>query len=152
MVRYVDKGGFRKGYHGCEDSIREDGRHEEANARAAGRKMAACVLMVAMLGVLSGCTGGSTTVCTAPNEHVVTVNAISEVQVEPDMVRVGVSVTTQGADAASVQEGNAEAVDAVMAALKDAGVTEASILTSHAYLDPVYSEWQEPALEGDAVA
>lgn len=96
--------------------------------------------LTAVMLMLVGCSGGSTTITTAPSEHVVTVTAQREVKVVPDVARIGVSVTTQGATAEDVQSDNTEKVRAVVAALHDAGVADGSIQTTSADQYPLYDE------------
>lgn len=97
---------------------------------------------------LSGCSGGTTSITTAPAEHVITVTATSEVKVVPDMARIGVTITTQGTTAEETQAHNVEDVNAVLAALREAGVADESVQTAYADQYPVYGETDAFQQEG----
>lgn len=73
----------------------------------------------------------------AENEHVVTVTAESEVKVVPDRARVSVSVTNQADSASACQDANAQTVDAVVEALRAAGVADKSIQTTNVNMYPM---------------
>ena len=100
---------------------------------------AGAVLVVGIL-ALAGCAGGAkegTTVVNASTEHVVTVTASSDVKVVPDKARVNVSVSNQADAASTCQEANAQLVDAVVDALRAAGVADKSIQTTGTNLYPM---------------
>lgn len=97
---------------------------------------------------LSGCSSGTTSITTAPAEHVITVTATSETKIVPDKARIGVTVTTQGITAEEVQARNAEDVNAVLAALHDAGVADESVQTAYADQYPIYGE-ADPLQQGE---
>ena len=68
----------------------------------------------------------------------ITVTASSDAKVVPDKARISVSVVTEDKDANACQSKNADAVNAVIAALKGLGVDEKSIQTTHSDLSPRY--------------
>ena len=108
---------------------------------------ATATLMVVASG-LSSCSSGTTSITAAPAEHVLTVTATSEVKVVPDIARIGVTVTTQGATAKEVQSRNAEDVNAVLAALREAGVADESVQTAYADQYPIY-DGADPLQQGE---
>lgn len=68
----------------------------------------------------------------------VSVSASSTVKVSPDMAQVVFAVESEGADPATAQAQNTEAVNAVLAVLTNLGVPAKSITTSDYYIYPKY--------------
>lgn len=110
--------------------------------------LAVTVTLMVVVSGLSSCSSGTTSITTAPAEHVITVTATSETKVVPDMARIGVTVTTQGATAEEAQSRNAEDVNAVLAALHEAGVADESVQTAYADQYPIYDE-ADPLQQGE---
>ena len=108
------------------------------NAKLVGA--AAMMALAAVLG-LAGCSGGTTgdTYVTAEAEHSITATASAEVKVVPDKAKMSLGVVSSEKTADEAQAANAEAVDAVIAALKAAGIGEKSIRTEYVYLDQAYN-------------
>jgi uncharacterized protein len=69
---------------------------------------------------------------------VITVQGEGEVMVRPDIGEFSFSVMAEGADAAEAQTKSAEAINAVLAYLKEAGVEDKDIKTQNYYLNPKY--------------
>ena len=94
---------------------------------------------------LAACGTSGGTVTMAEQEHVITVNATAEVKVSPDKASFNVTITTQGATADEASAANAEPTNAVIAALKAAGVADEDIQTTYTNLYPRYGFAEEPA-------
>ncbi len=79
-----------------------------------------------------------------------TVSAFGEVRTAPDMATVTLGVQTQGATAAEASAANAVRMNAMMAALRRAGIADRDIQTSGLNLNPqyVYEQNQPPRLNG----
>ena len=116
--------------------------------------MKAAKHLVAVLGALAvccalgACDGGTVTM--AEQEHVITVNATAQVKVAPDMASFNVSIVTQGATAEEASSANAEPTNAVIAALKEAGVSGENIQTTYSDLYPQYG-YAEESMDGAAM-
>jgi uncharacterized protein YggE len=78
------------------------------------------------------------------------VSAFGEVRTAPDMATISIGVQTQGATAADASAANAARMNAMMAALRRAGVADRDIQTSGLNLNPqyVYAQNQPPKLNG----
>lgn len=74
----------------------------------------------------------------------ISVSASAEKEVAPDKAAFNVAVFTEGKDAQKVQDENSVKMNKVLAALKDAGVTEKDIETSMYNLYP-WEEWDNDA-------
>jgi uncharacterized protein len=79
----------------------------------------------------------------------ITVSGVGIVQATPDVADVSLGVTKQGEDATSASQAAAAAMDAVISALKQAGIEAKDIQTSSLSLNPVY-DWDNdpPTIEG----
>ncbi len=79
----------------------------------------------------------------------ISVNGVGLVKAEPDVADINLGVTAQGEDAKSASQAAAKAMEAVIAALIDAGIAEKDIQTSSISLNPVY-DWDNdpPTIEG----
>ena len=108
------------------------------------KQLAAALAALAMCGALAACGG---TVPMAEQDHVITVNATAEVKAVPDKASFNVSVVTQGATAEEASAANADPVNAVVAALKDAGVADEDIQTTYTDLSPQYGFAEEPSTD-----
>src|SRR5437870_13426806 len=100
---------------------------------------AAAVLLAAaaIAGVAQPQLGRSTD---TPAKTAITVNGHGTVTTVPDRASFSFSVDTRAQTAAGALGRNADAAAAVVAALKNAGVTAADIQTSQVYLSPQTSE------------
>lgn len=78
------------------------------------------------------------------------VNAEGKVAGRPDMATANLGVVTEGATAAAAMQANAQRMNALIAALRRAGVAERDIQTSNLSVSPqyVYEERQPPRLTG----
>jgi len=92
-----------------------------ASAASAARKTTA--ITARRVQVTTGDTAAAT-------QSVMVVQGNGEVSVTPDIVRVSVGISTQNADASKAAQENAVKTDAVVRALKSAGVSEKDIRTS----------------------
>ena len=105
-----------------------------------------CSGMVALaLGlVLAGC--GSKTIVMADGQqtNVITVSASSEVKVVPDKASLTLEVLAQGKTAQEAQTASVGPVDAVLAAIKEAGIPEKDVQTTYAGISPIY-DWSGEA-------
>jgi uncharacterized protein YggE len=79
----------------------------------------------------------------------ISVNGVGLVKAEPDVADVSLGVTKQGEDAQSAAADAATTMDAVIAALLEAGIAESDIQTTSLSLNPIY-DWNEnpPDIEG----
>jgi len=71
-------------------------------------------------------------------DRMVTVIGEATVAVAPDMAAVRIGVSSQGKSAREASDANAKQMTAVFAALKDAGIAEHDVRTSHLSLQPQY--------------
>jgi uncharacterized protein len=69
---------------------------------------------------------------------VITVQGEGEVMARPDIGEFSFSVMAEGKDATEAQQKSAEAINAVLASLKESGVEEKDIKTANYYLNPKY--------------
>lgn len=104
---------------------------------------------VGMAAVLSACTPQVST--SVPNvirvenvdvgdEGKVTINSSESVEVTPDMAEIIYGITTEDEDASACQQKNTEALDKVLAFLKEQGYEDKSIKTTGFSLEPRY-DW-----------
>lgn len=111
------------------------------------KTMLGAVLTAALALSLAGCglAAGK-----AEALQTITVSASASVTLTPDKASVSFGVSTQEETAALAQSRNSEAVEAVMAALRERGVEEKSIRTSYYNLYPMidYSEDGEQRVIG----
>jgi uncharacterized protein len=84
-----------------------------------------------------------------PDRRTLTVVASGESRTAPDLARIALAVESSASTARSAAEQNARTMDAVIRALRGAGVQDAQIQTRGYQLHPQYShERQEPRLIG----
>ncbi len=78
------------------------------------------------------------------------ISAEGKVTAAPDMATVNLGVVAEGATAAAAMQANAQRMNALMAALRRAGIAERDIQTSNLNLNPqyVYRENEPPRLTG----
>lgn len=104
---------------------------------------------VGMAAVLSACTPQVSTsvpgVIRVENVDVgdegkVTINSSESVEVTPDMAEIIYGITTEDKDASACQQKNTEALDKVLAFLKEQGYEDKSIKTTGFSLEPRY-DW-----------
>ncbi|MFN9163267.1 MAG: SIMPL domain-containing protein [Alphaproteobacteria bacterium] len=74
--------------------------------------------------------------------RLVTVSGLGEVKVRPDMASVSTGVTTDGPTARAALARNNTAMEAVLKALKDAGVDSDDVQTSNFSVQPIYVSMQ----------
>ncbi len=74
------------------------------------------------------------------NDRVIITSGSSEVKVTPDRAQVTVSVQTENADVKMAQSENAAKMDAVVKAIKAAGIADADVRTSGYSIYPVYDD------------
>ena len=102
-----------------------------------------CALVAALTGCFAQPTVSGPQVAST-NEGttmgVITVNASSEVRVVPDKASFNVSVVTQGETPEEAQQASVQPVEAVIEALRQAGLDDRSIQTSYTNLSPRY-DW-----------
>lgn len=81
--------------------------------------------------------------------HTINVNGVGRVRITPDVADVQIGVTFQAKEAKEAADLAANAMDAVVVALIEAGVAEADIQTTQLSLNPVY-DWDDnpPQIEG----
>jgi uncharacterized protein YggE len=83
----------------------------------------------------------------------ISVNGVGLVKAEPDVADINLGVTAQGEDARSASQAAAASMEAVIAALLDAGIAEKDIQTSSKRLNPVYDgDTDTPTIEGWAAS
>lgn len=83
----------------------------------------------------------------APGNSVLTLTADGKSTVVPDIAQFSAGVTTQGKTAAAALAQNAARMNAVIAALKQAGIAERDIQTSNLSIGPIYTP-QRPLPDG----
>ena len=71
-------------------------------------------------------------------DKLVTVTGQATVSVAPDVAEIRIGVTSHGKNAREASEANAKQMTAVMAAIKDRGITERDMQTSRLSLQPQY--------------
>jgi len=74
------------------------------------------------------------------SDRIIMTSGSAEVKVTPDRVQVTVSVQTENADVKKAQSENAAMMDAVVKAIKAAGIADADIRTSGYSIYPVYDD------------
>lgn len=104
------------------------------------KRLFGCVVTLALAATLVGCGSRTVVVADGQQANVITVNASSSVKVVPDKASFSAEVYAEGTSAEEAQVAAVEPVNAVIAALKDAGVDEKDIQTSYANLSPIY-DW-----------
>lgn len=109
-----------------------------------GKKLAATACAGVLAFALAGCATG------ADSNQGITVSGSSETKVVPDKARIDVSVVTEAKTAEECQSQNAEANNAVVAALGKLGVEDASIQTTNTYLSPRYGSKTSGGADDDA--
>ncbi len=110
---------------------------------------AAAAVALALGVALAGCGSRTVVVADGQQANVITVNASSEVKVVPDKASFSTEVVATAATAEEAQAQGSELANAVIDALKAAGVDEKSIQTSYTNLSPTY-DWStdEPTITG----
>lgn len=76
----------------------------------------------------------------AQNQNTIEVQSEEEIKVVPDIAKISFAVSSQAADAKSVQEQNSQDITKVIDFLKNSGIDEKSIQTSNYGLQPIY-DW-----------
>lgn len=84
--------------------------------------------------------------------RIVTVSGLGEVRARPDMATVTTGVTTEAATAKAALAKNNTAMNAVMKALKDAGVAEDDLQTSNFSVSPLYAQPQPGQVSGPQIS
>lgn len=103
----------------------------------------ACLIPLSAHGATSA-TDGS---LIAPGDAMLTVSAEGQAHRAPDVAVFTAGVTTQGKTASQALGANSQAMAAVIAALKQAGVASRDIQTSNLSVSPVYEEQNaQPAI------
>lgn len=87
--------------------------------------------------VIATALGGAAAVAQERMPHLITVTGEGEVAIVPDLAITSCGVTTTGKTAREASEANAKMMNAVMAALKAAGIAEQDVQTSRLALYPV---------------
>lgn len=72
----------------------------------------------------------------------ISVNGTGRVKAEPDVADINIGVTAQGQDAKAASTQAAEAMEAVIAALRGMGIAENDIQTTSLNLSPIY-DWDD---------
>jgi len=96
---------------------------------------------IAMIGLLAGCVAASAQQTSQvqlkiePTNRTLTVSAENQVNVEPDVAILHVGFQTQPTDAKSAYAAGAETSNAIVGALKQAGIPESSIRSEWQRLD-----------------
>lgn len=109
--------------------------------------------LFALLGV--ACTGGDTQVSVATSQQVgIAVSGTGTVSVEPDVGVISLGVEVRGESVADARDRAAEAMDAVLDAVRDNGVDAADVKTLFFNIYPNYSFVQdrEPEITGYTVS
>lgn len=100
---------------------------------------------IAMMALLAGCAAGAqqssqVQLKIEPTNRTLTVNAENTVSVEPDVAILHVGFETQPADAKAAYAAGAATSNAIVSALKEAGVPETSIRSEWQHLNSVYGK------------
>ena len=89
---------------------------------------------------LAGCGSRTVVVADGQQANVITINSTSEVRVVPDKASLSLEVLVQGKTAQEAQDAAADPVNAVLDALKVAGIPEKDVQTTYAGVSPIY-DW-----------
>jgi len=128
------------------------------------KKIYASLLGLAILVIVAGTASAyfvypssTGTVSTAGGDEIqintINIAGTGTVTVSPDKAVVYLGVQTQSADATTAQQENAEKMDRIIAALKDAGIAEDDMETSGYSMYPLRSyETDEPTITGYVVS
>ncbi|MFT3973183.1 MAG: SIMPL domain-containing protein [Amaricoccus sp.] len=100
--------------------------------------MRSLMLSTAALGLALGASLGAVPALADATPREITVTGSATVDAAPDVATVTAGVETQAATAADALKQNSEAMTAVFAALKTAGIAEADTQTSQLTLTPVF--------------
>lgn len=114
-------------------------------------KILAVALCAVLVLALAGCVAPAITpaAVSASDRSLLSVSAIGEVAVKPDMATVNLGVITRNTDANALQTENTNTMNGIIAAIKNAGVDEKDIVTSGLNMYPVYNyEVQPQKIEG----
>lgn len=106
-------------------------------------KVIALVLAMSMMLVLTACTSAASPL-SAADRNLLSVSGNGEVTVKPDVAFINMGVTTRDPSASKVQTDNAAAMNAVIAAIKAAGIDEKDIRTSAFNMYPVVNYETQP--------
>lgn len=111
------------------------------NTRAVATGAGFVVVAALAAAVLIGPRNGNTAPDGAP-PRLIAVSGLGEVKARPDMATISSGVVTEGATAKEALARNNTAMNAVIAALKNAGVSEDDIQTSDFSVSPKYPPYQ----------
>jgi uncharacterized protein YggE len=92
-----------------------------------------------LLLVAAGCTAAPASAPAAAPDARIVVTGEAEVRAAPDRARFDVGVTTRGREAEAVLDANAERAEALLDALRGAGIALESLSTRGVRLNPVWS-------------
>jgi uncharacterized protein YggE len=109
--------------------------------------LGALIVAVAALSVRAAPVAGAPTDPTPP-AHTITVSASGKVTVIPDVARVYLGVTITKPTVKAVRSAGAEAMTAIIAAVKGLGVADADIKTTNLSLYPQYGNGSTPKIVG----
>ena len=110
--------------------------------------LGAFIVAVAALSVRGGPVTGAPAAGTEPPAHTITVSASGKVTVVPDVARITLGVTTTKTTVKAAREAGAQAMTAIIDAIKALGVAEADIRTTNLSLYPQYGSGSTPKVVG----
>ncbi len=110
-----------------------------------GLTIAAGMLLMSTAGELMAQVAGDRPV----DARTIRVSGVGEVRVQPDLATVQFGVETTGATAQEAGQANATAMDRVIRALTEAGISRDDIRTSGYSLFPEYAQQQQPRPAGE---
>jgi hypothetical protein len=105
--------------------------------------LAVIAVSVTVVSVLSEAEAQEEVVPFPSREKTISVTGTATAEVKPDLLHVQFGVETQEKTAKEALEANSSLMNAVVAAIKDAGITESEIGTSNFNIYPVYDSYQE---------
>jgi uncharacterized protein len=112
-----------------------------------------CFSLLVFALVLSACGGGPTTInqAAAPTVRTLNVNGVGQVYLTPDIAYIYVGVHTEDATASEAVEANKAQTNAVIEALKAAGVDEKDIRTTNFSIWPSQQYGPDGTVVGNVV-
>ncbi len=111
--------------------------------------LGALIVAIAALTVRTGPVAGAPVTATeTPPQHSITVSASGKVTVVPDVARIYLGVTITKPTVKAVREAGANAMTAIIAAVKALGVADADIQTTNLSLNPQYGNGSTPKIVG----
>lgn len=98
--------------------------------------------LVFVLAIIGGAFAG-TSASTDATKHTVSVTGTGYAYAVPDVAKFSTGVVTEANDSAAAMQKNAQLMESVVGALRDAGIAEKDIRTGWVSLEPVYNYYYQ---------